>query len=87
MYDLLLQALTIRVNEEIARTESSTVKHPMTAEDKQQLIDSTYQFVLAAIPKYIAGKHEHGGLLGTRDSKLDLKQELIDAWFYAMTLK
>lgn len=88
MHNLLLSAITARVSEEVVRSEANvSVKHPMTEADKQQLIDSVYKFVVFAIPKYIAGKHEHGGLLGQRDSRLDLVNELIDAWFYAMTLK
>lgn len=43
---------------------------------------SLTEFVAAAVPKYIAGQIEHGGKITDRNCKFEMKQEIIDLYFY-----
>jgi hypothetical protein len=49
--------------------------------------DAIAHFIERAVPKFNKGQAEHGGSCDERANFEELENEIIDLWFYLMSLK
>ena len=75
------RALLTVLNGMITASETA-LQHPLPGSDRELLTDICLHFLESAIPKFVRGSKEHGGLLTDRPAMPELGDELIDAIMY-----